>query len=238
MLNDAAILKELRQFTLLYVEDDTVTREYLSEMLQSYFYNVVTANNGKEAYEKTLLNSCIDIILTDINLPKENGLLFIDKFRKENKSIPVVFLSAYKNTETLMGAIPLNVSAFLVKPVRFEKIIEALADALRVKQNLAFKANNENFLQLPNGLEIDLDKKVVRNKNEILLLSKKEFELTEILVRNKKSILSRAQIEELLWNGTVVADSSVKTLIKKLRAKIGEDSIVTVKNLGYMIAAH
>jgi DNA-binding response OmpR family regulator len=69
----------------------------------------------------------------------------------------------------------------------------------------------------------------------MILLTKKEFELLSLLIKNKQSVLSKTQIEYLLWDGEIVSESSVKTLIKKLRSKIGEESIATAKNLGYRV---
>lgn len=69
----------------------------------------------------------------------------------------------------------------------------------------------------------------------MIFLTKKEFELLTLFVKNKYSVLSKTQIEYAIWYDEMTSESSVKTLIKKLRSKIGEEAIITVKNIGYKI---
>jgi DNA-binding response OmpR family regulator len=93
-------------------------------------------------------------------------------------------------------------------------------------------------VQLINGIIVDIENKTVHKGDLFILLTKKEFELLSFFIQNRQSILSKLEIEYALWNGKLVAESSVKTLLKKLRDKIGDEAVLTIKNLGYKINLH
>lgn len=227
--------KYLKQYTILIAEDDEIALRSLSNTLKRYFKNVITATNGYEASDCILFQK-VDIILTDMRMPYQDGVDFTKQLRELDFNTPVIFMSAYSDSETLLKIIPLNVTDYLVKPIEIEKVLLLCQKVLQDKTAIAQKQRVEKYLfEFANGVCVDLIHNTVHNNGEIVFLTKKEFELLALLLKNKRSILSKTQIEHALWTQEVVSESSVKTLIKKLRSKIGEDCIVTVKNLGYKI---
>lgn len=234
---DKSVYEELKHYTILIVEDDESALITLTNILKRYFKNVLVATNGYEASDY-ILSQKVDLILTDMRMPEQDGIDFVKHLRELEFDMPVVFMSAYSDSETLLKVIPLKITDYLIKPIQINQILELCQKVFKEKINSVAKRRSEKYLhELKNGITIDLGDKTVYQDGEMILLTKKEFELLSLFLKNRNSILTKTQIEYVLWNGEIVSESSVKTLIKKLREKVGEDSIVTVKNLGYKISA-
>jgi YesN/AraC family two-component response regulator len=117
----------LKRFTLLYIENDDMIREELSQLLMSFFSIVHVAKNGKEALRTYLENQdYIDLILTDINIPELNGIEIIRKVREFDKKIPVILTTAQSNSEFLAEAIKLKVQEYIVKPIDIRYLLSLL----------------------------------------------------------------------------------------------------------------
>ena len=120
---------------LLYVEDDTITREIMHEILQEYFLEVIVAENGQEGL-KAFKNNQVDIIFTDISMPQMNGIEMLQEIRKVNEDIPVVILSAYNETKYLFDSIKLSVCDYLLKPLNSDALDDLLQ---KCQKKLYFK---------------------------------------------------------------------------------------------------
>lgn len=226
---------DFKKYSILIAEDDPIALNSLVNILKRYFKNVFTAINGNEAYEKTLSKK-IDIILTDMRMPHQDGADFVKHLRELDINLPVIFMSAHTDSKTLLRIIPLNITDYLVKPIQIEQVLQLCQELIKKKEAILYEQQAAKHLyQLDSGVVVDLAHRVVSKEGKMILLTKKEFELLSLLIKNKQSVLSKTQIEYLLWDGEMVSESSVKTLIKKLRSKIGEESIATAKNLGYKI---
>ncbi len=117
--------EELRKFAkelhLLYVEDDELTRELMQTLLQEFFDHITVVSNGKEglvAFQKER----IDIVLTDINMPVMSGIEMIEHIRKIDKTVPILILTAFNDTEYLLEAIKYNISGYVLKPIKFNQV--------------------------------------------------------------------------------------------------------------------
>jgi two-component system, OmpR family, response regulator VanR len=228
--------EKLSEKSILYVDDDELTLVSLAETLGYFFKTVFTAKNALVAQD-ILRTHSVDIILTDFNMPAIDGVEFIKKVRRFDRNTPVVFLSAHNDESILLEVIPLNASSYLYKPVNIDTLLKTLLTALlssEVKHTVS--GEKKGTCLLPNGVEIDIKNQMVTQGEEIIPLSKKEFELLQILIQNKNSIVSKEQLEHALWNGEYISEGSLKTLIKKVRYKIGDCSIQTIKNFGYTMS--
>jgi len=144
-------LNELVQFakdlTLLYVEDDESSRIQTLDILKLFFQDILVAVNGKEACYK-FDNYKIDFIMTDINMPKINGLEFIHHVRETNKEVPVFILSAHSDTSFFLESISLGVDGYLIKPLdsfQFVDQVKKIVHKLFLQQQL--KEYHENLEQ-------------------------------------------------------------------------------------------
>lgn len=138
----------LNSLTILYVEDEKLARESLSKMLKRFFKTVLVASNGIEGYmtfKKEQLHENIDLILSDINMPKMNGIEMLEKIREEGHNVPIIFTTARTESEYLLKAIELNVNHYILKPINIEDTINRIQDVCEKKyyQNLVNQKNNE-----------------------------------------------------------------------------------------------
>lgn len=123
----------LKKLNLLYVEDDDVIRNELSELLSNFFGHIYTAMDGREGfntYEKNRRN--IDIILTDINMPVLNGIEMVKLIRDDNERIPVFFSTAHSDSEFLAQAIKLKVYEYIVKPIDVRNLLSEFSDLANI----------------------------------------------------------------------------------------------------------
>ncbi len=132
-----------RALVALYVEDDADMRESTSELFESYFKSIDTAEDGKAGYEKYIEyqndnDKFYDIVITDINMPGQSGIEMIRKIQAQNIAQPVLIISAHTEPHHLLDAIDLNVASFIVKPLNLDKLLQALhkTSKLVVEQNL------------------------------------------------------------------------------------------------------
>jgi YesN/AraC family two-component response regulator len=124
---------ELDKLRVLYAEDDDVTRNTLEPILAKFFGEVVAVEDGEKGVEsfRTYFNdgNNIDIIVSDINMPKMNGLEMLKNIREIDTQIPAVLITAHSEADFLLEAINLNVSQYLVKPVKLNLLFEKLKTA-------------------------------------------------------------------------------------------------------------
>lgn len=138
----------LSTLTILYVEDEDLARESLAKTLRRFFKTVLLSSNGIEAYvtfKKEQLHGNIDLILSDINMPKMNGIEMLEKIREEGHTTPIIYTTARSESEFLLKAIELNVNHYILKPINIEDTINRIQDVCEKKyyQDLVKQKNIE-----------------------------------------------------------------------------------------------
>lgn len=225
----------LKRYSVLIVEDDEIALMYIARMLKRYFGTVITASDGAEAIEKAFRYP-IDLILTDMCMPHCDGAGFIRKIREYHDDVPVIVMSAYTDTQTLLSVMSLSLTDYIIKPIHIETLLERCEETLVKRETRDTPCMIERIYGFENGITVNLDKNTVFNQSGLIELTKKEMELLTLFLLNNDLILTKNEIEYALWDGNLVAESAVKTLVKKLRSKIGEESVMTIKNIGYKIS--
>ena len=132
------IIKYSQGLKLLYVEDNNYARESTQIVLEEFFDSIVIAYDGEDGYNKFQDND-IEIIITDINMPKLNGLAMIKKIRALNKDIPILVLSAYNESGFFMDSIKIGVEGYLLKPIDVDQLIGVLnkvVEKLKLKEDI------------------------------------------------------------------------------------------------------
>ena len=119
------IIDNTKNIKLLYVEDNQEARETTKLILEEFFDNIVIAVDGEDGYNKFKDNS-FDLIITDINMPKLNGLEMISKIKDIDNHIHVIVLSAHNEPEFFDNSIKLGIDSYLLKPIDIDMFIEAL----------------------------------------------------------------------------------------------------------------
>ncbi len=175
----------LKKLNILYVEDEKDVREFTSNTINNIVNKMIIASNGKEGLEKFAQNPDINLILTDINLPKMDGLEMCEIIRKDNSDIPIIITSAHSDPSFLKKAIDIKVSAYAMKPIDLYSLIESMIKAI---EPIFLKNELENInLRLKNKVEevkkqtksiLDAQSNIVilANSNEILEVNKKFLE--------------------------------------------------------------
>ena len=146
MLNVENIIKYTSSLKLLYIEDNQEAREATIFILEDFFDSVVVAVDGKDGIEKFQTQD-LDLIITDINMPKMNGLDMIQEIRQIDKDVPILVLSAYNESGFFMDSIKLGVEGYLLKPIdmtQFLGMLEKVTHKLKLKDELA---DNLHFLK-------------------------------------------------------------------------------------------
>ncbi len=122
MINENEVIQYSKCLKLLYVEDNIDSREMTYMILEDFFDNITVAVDGEDGYNKFIDND-IDLIITDINMPKLNGLEMISKIRKKDNEIPILILSAHNEDNFFMNSIKLGVDGYLLKPIDLEQLV-------------------------------------------------------------------------------------------------------------------
>lgn len=222
----------LSNLTILYIEDEEIIKENISKVLKLLCKKCISFSNANDALEYFKKNP-IDIIITDINLPNMDGISFIRELRIIDEKIPIIFLTAYLETEYLLEAIKNRVVDYLNKPVDFEVLLNSLLKATKdILDNGRYK------IKLKNSLEYDvLNKKLLDLvKNEYIKLTSNEAKLFDLLIKNRHRVVKIDEIKDTIWQDSYEAtESALKNLLNKLRNKIGKESILNISKVGYKI---
>lgn len=221
---------EYKNIKVLYVEDDDVARENGVEYLENFFENVYEANNAIQAmklYEKYKP----EIIISDIQMPKMDGLEFIRNIRQKDKKSQIIVITAFCNQEYLLKAIELQLVKYLIKPVKEPDFEEALMLCIN-----SFKKDESNIIKFDENSYFDSFNKTFVQKGQIVKLRAKEILFLELLIKNKNRYVSYEEIESYVWFDTVMTKDALKTLVKNLKNKLSKDIIENLTNVGYKIA--
>ena len=223
-------MKNKKNYSILYAEDDSIIREGYISYFQSIFYTVYEASDGEEALE--LYNQHLpDIVIFDINMPKLDGLSLIEKIRLTDTKTHILILSACKEEEKLLRAIPLGLVQYLIKPVKKNQLDNVINDVID-KLDIMTNQNNQESVVWDKEQEILYinDKKVHVTKNEIILLN--------LLSSNSKAQYSLDDILNEFWNllhEKEMTYHSIRNIIKRLKTKLPRDSIQNHYGVGYRI---
>ena len=218
-----------KNIKILYVEDDEIARENGIEYLQNFFEQIYEASDAIKAlqlYEKYQP----DIIITDIQMPKLNGLEFVKKIRQKDKKTQIIIITAFCDKDYLLKAIELGLVKYLVKPVCEKEFEEALFLCVNSLQN-----NESNIIKLDENSYFDIFNKNLLINEEIIKLRTKEILFLELLIKNKNRYVSYEEIENYVWSDSVMTKDALKTLVKNIKIKISKDLILNLTNSGYKI---
>ncbi|MEA3499283.1 MAG: response regulator transcription factor [Campylobacterota bacterium] len=224
----ALLLKDVK---VLYVEDDLKVREVNSEIFSYLTNQLILASDGEEALEKYNIYKP-HIIITDIKIPKLNGIEFIKNVREKDKKTPVVFCTAYSDECYLLPAANLNIQGYLVKPLVYNKLKEVLFEIIKY-----LNINSIIEIKISDDLSYDTDKGVLIFENTTIDLNKKEKALIDLLVENKNKVVLYQEIENSVWgiDDEYMSDTALRTLIKILRKKLPSGTIENIARQGYKI---
>lgn len=218
---------------ILIADDEKEIVRLLRIYIEANDNKVFEANDGETALE-ILSNESIDLAIVDIMMPKINGYEVIKYIRKEN-SIPVLVISAKVELSDRVFGIDLGADDYITKP------FEPLEVAAKVRAHLRRMGIQKDSQQEKHRIEVgslilDCDGCVVINNGNTYDLTKVEYRVLELFMKHPKRVFTKEQIYEYAWeNEYVVDDNTIRVIISRLRDKIGNDTIKTIRGLGYRL---
>jgi len=225
---------------VLLVEDEEDAREILEFYLDTLFDEVQIATNGQEGFDLCCLNKnenkFFDVIITDIKMPKKDGMTMIEEITQILPEQKYIIVSAYKDEEYLFRSIGLNVLGYFVKPLAVDNIMDMLK---KVKEKILLTKKvliDDHIIPLNNTYSYDRNANSLLSDNISVKLSMKELTLLKVLVESLGSIVTKEQLKEKVWDDLNTSDATMRTIIKRVKDKIKEDDfIISRKGQGYLV---
>jgi len=222
-------------YKILLVDDDNDILEFLSYNLRKEGFNVHTASNGNIALEE-VKKSKPHLILLDIMMPEKDGIETCEAIRNiENINNPIiVLLTARGEDYSQIAGFNAGADDYITKPIKPKVLISRIYALLRRLNNEFLSSKENNNIIKYNKLEINKEKYIVIADGEELILPRKEFELILLLASKPNNVFTRDEIYDKIWGDSViVGDRTIDVHIRKLREKIGNNYIKTIKGVGY-----
>ena len=212
---------------ILVIDDEWKIRKLIKDYLVREGYSVDEAGDGEEGLELFFKNN-YDIVILDIMMPNIDGWSVCRKIREESQ-VPIIMLTARADESDQLFGFELETDEYMVKPFNPKLLVAKVKALFRRDGKIAEKA----CLQF-GDLVVDTSKREVRLGDVVLELTPKEYDLLYFFIENKGLALSREKILNSVWGWDYFGDSrTVDTHIKRLRKKIGDDFIQTVRGFGY-----
>lgn len=222
-----------REIKILLVDDEPDILEIVGYNLSQEGYQVVTANNGKEAVAKAK-KEIPHLIIMDVMMPEMDGIEACESIRKmpELENTIITFLTARSEDYSQLAGFDAGADDYISKPIKPKILVSKVKALLR---RLKEKEEKSDVLNV-NGIEINREEyKIVKEGKEIIL-PRKEFELFYLLASKPGKVFKRDEILDKVWgNEVIVGGRTIDVHIRKLREKIGDDFFKTIKGVGYKI---
>jgi two-component system alkaline phosphatase synthesis response regulator PhoP len=221
---------------ILIVDDEPDIRELIEYNLKKEGYQVFTASNGQEGVSEAK-RSHPDLIILDIMMPKMDGIEACRILRTMNefKNTFMVFLTARSEEYSEIAGFNVGADDYIAKPIKPRALVSRINAILR--RNSQPGDEPENKLEIAD-LTIDRETYLVYRDGSKIVLAKKEFELLYLLASKPGKVFTREVILKSIWeDSVVVTNRTIDVHIRKVREKLGEDYISTVKGVGYKFDA-
>jgi len=216
-------------YRILLVDDEKDILEFLSYNLKQEGYDVRTSANGKEALIQAKKYNP-DLIILDVMMPEMDGISTCSELRliPELKETLILFLTARSEEYSELAGFNAGADDYVTKPIKPKLLISRIKALL--KRNKVEKVDSR--IQL-GGIDIDKEKHQLIYNNQELHLARKEFNLLYYLMTVPGKVFTREEITNKVWKDSVVGERTIDVHVRKIREKIGNHHIKTIKGVGY-----
>ena len=214
--------------TILLVDDEKDILEFLSYNLKKEGYKVYTSDNAPEGIQM-VKDFSPNLIILDVMMPQMDGIEACQIIRRDlNIQQPlIVFLTSRSEDYSQIAGFEAGADDYITKPIRPRLLASKVESLFRRIEKAEPKVSNSK-------LTIDRDKFIIQLSGEDIILPKREFELLELLANRPGKVYTRDQILKVVWGDeAIVGERTIDVHIRKLREKIGNDYIRTIKGVGY-----
>ncbi len=223
----------MSQKKILLIDDEQDILEILTYNLEKEGYEIYTATNGNEGIEvaKKIIP---DLILLDVMMPEKDGIETCQDLRKikELQKTLIVFLSARSEEFSQLAGFQAGANDYVVKLIKPKILISKVNALLQLTSQIS---DSSKLIEI-GDLVIDKDNFRVSKAGQQFLLPKKEFDLLYLLASNTDKVFKREEILEKVWgNDVIVGERTIDVHIRRLREKLGIDTIQTLKGIGYKL---
>ena len=222
--------------TILLVDDEDDILEFLGYNLKKNGYQVFTARNGEEGIQKAL-EVKPDLIILDVMMPKMDGIETCEQMRsmEEIGNPIIVFLTARAEDYSQIAGYEVGADDYISKPIKPKILVSKVKSLLRrASSSSAPPIESSNTLVINEDFIIDRERYLVLKDGQEISLPKKEFELLLLFASKLDKVFTREEIFSKVWgNDVIVGDRTIDVHIRKIREKIGNDYIQTMKGVGY-----
>jgi two-component system alkaline phosphatase synthesis response regulator PhoP len=223
-------------FKVLLVDDERDILEFLSYNLQQEGFKTYTAGNGKEAVQ-IAEEVRPHVILMDVMMPEMDGIEACEEIRKNKKleHTLVAFLTARGEDYSQIAGFEAGGDDYISKPIKPKVLVSRIKALLKRSRAVVSEPDSRNSSRIGSGdLVIDKERYLVIKKGKDIVLPRKEFELLSLLISKPEKVFTREEIFDRVWGeNIVVGDRTIDVHIRKLREKVGDKYIKTVKGIGY-----
>ena len=220
--------KILKNLTVLLVEDDSDSKKIMHDVLSDNFEKVFTAQNGDEGLKKFKKYNP-NMVITDAFMPISDGLDMTRYIKEISKDTPIIVLSAHSEKETLLKAIDVGVDKYLIKPIMADDLLKTIENVAKSKIETA------NIIQVASGYSFNKIKRVLIRDGVEISLTKKELASISLLIKRLGTLVLHDEIKSVVWVGESVTEAAIRTFVKRVRDKVGNNFIKNVPGLGYKI---
>lgn len=225
-----------KDYKILLVDDEPDILEFLSYNINKEGFEVFTASNGREAIDKAKKVNP-HLILLDVMMPEMDGIETCELLRQDKKlqNTIIAFLTARGEDYSQIAGFDAGGDDYITKPVKPKVLVSRIKALLkRFKSVESNESQENNSIIKQSNLVIDRERYIVIKDGNELVLPKKEFELLVLLISKPDRVFTRDEIFSSVWgDNIIVGDRTIDVHIRKLREKIGDEHIKTIKGVGY-----
>lgn len=242
--NEQLILEQTKRLSLLFVEDNEPFRTRIVRVLEDYFYRVDTAIDGIDALERYnnyyhLKQKHYDVVISDIRMPRMNGVELTSEIRATNENQPIIILSAHAETDYLLPLINLGVAQFITKPVQYPQMFDTLYKVCSKINTLSTPSLlPEHTVHISNELFWDKEKRLLFEHETVITLTKYEILLMELLTKKFEQVCSADEILNHFYLNTIdISPDNLRGMMMRLRKKLPEKALSSIYGMGYRLSS-
>jgi len=214
---------------ILIVEDEVLTAKSIASQLMKMGYKMPSIAKSHDKAMSKIKKETFDLILLDVDLKHEQTGMDVANEKEVLNRIPIIYITGYKDSETLEEIMLTNPKSYLSKPLRYEELNVAVSLAL------ASKLKMKKVVEMGHNFSYDLENQNLFCKKELVKLSKNEKLLLERLMDGNGEAISIKELEFSIWGYESKSENSLRTLVGSLRKKLNPSMIVTQRYFGYRL---